>query len=1082
MNYKKAPISMCLIVKNNENCLEQCLLSFKDYVDQIVIIDTGSTDNTPQIALKYANMYEVYTDCNDPETGLIADFSMARNRAFELATNEIVGWIDSDDILVGAENLPKVVSELMSSGKSTIIMFPYEYSYNEAGKCTCLHYRERLFSNKNDIKFINPVHEVAVPYDGINPNFIINEDVVFKHQRQFLGTVIETGRNLRILKDYFDKVGESDARQMYYLGLEYSNNGFIKEALEYLSRYVEISGWDDERAMACLKLVELYQNLGQYEAGLKWAFKTIELKESWGEGYFSLAKMFYFLAQAGGPYEMRNWERCVHFSKLGLQLPPTKTLLFVNPLERDYEIHRYLNFALSKLGDFPGALESVNIALATKPNDQVLLSNKKLYLSWMLKQNIIQNLNQLKEIDGINDDHFTTFNSLINGQTPQLLKQNEAVNYDRSPFPVANTSSNNDYWSIPIGINFDSYPINLNQAQLQSVVLLIWKQYMLHDEVLSAISFLEKAPYSVRHSFETEKALKLTKACLDWMKNDADFQSTNSPANTEVEAGNPLPNKLVMSEGHRFDFVAERLKPESIIVDFGCMDGCFTNRFGMLGHKPTGLDVCESSIKLARKKAIEFNTGAKYVQSYFHEAVDKVPNNYFEYATSTDTYEHLVDPVTEMLIPAKKMLKEDGKFLLATPYGSWMRGQYVDWAHPWLFEKEGKSWLSPFARGHIVAPTVWTVAEDFRKAGYWVKDCYPDLCDNSMDERSREIKDQGNIFAEAHLKFPEGYNKGLDVIFMIGDGVENYTPKTVKKTGIGGSELMAIEMSKRLAGLGHRVRLYNSCGESGEGIYDGVEYRSTNKFQDLKCDVLVVSRRADYLAEKFNIEAKIKLLWTHDVTPICYTNELLLKADRILCLSNWHKQFVMEQCNVNSEHIIVTRNGVDLSRFENKNIQRDRYKCICTSSPDRYLYSLLQMWPKIKECVPKANLILGYGWYNWEQMAKSNKGHMDLINLLKNTIKEMEPLGVTFKGRMNQEELSNELLSSSLWLFPSHFTETYCVSAAEMTAAGVKMITSDLAALKETVGARGTLIPGDWLSEHFQKKFIEMTIKLLSED
>jgi len=101
--------------------------------------------------------------------------------------------------------------------------------------------------------------------------------------------------------------------------------------------------------MACLKLVDIYQILGQYKEGLKWAFKSIEIIERWAEGYFAIGKMYYFLAQVGGPNERRNWEKCIHFIQTGLKFPPTQTLLFINPTERKVDIHKYLNLAFNKL-------------------------------------------------------------------------------------------------------------------------------------------------------------------------------------------------------------------------------------------------------------------------------------------------------------------------------------------------------------------------------------------------------------------------------------------------------------------------------------------------------------------------------------------------------------------------------------------------------------------------------------------------------------------------------------------------------------------------------------------------------------
>ena len=105
-----SPITLALIVKN-EPFLEKCLLSIKDYVAEIVIVDTGSTDGTLEIVKKYADIWEVFTDCNDPKTGLIEDFSMARERSFALATQPWVMWCDGDDTIEGGEHLEKLIKE-----------------------------------------------------------------------------------------------------------------------------------------------------------------------------------------------------------------------------------------------------------------------------------------------------------------------------------------------------------------------------------------------------------------------------------------------------------------------------------------------------------------------------------------------------------------------------------------------------------------------------------------------------------------------------------------------------------------------------------------------------------------------------------------------------------------------------------------------------------------------------------------------------------------------------------------------------------------------------------------------------------
>ena len=846
----KLPISMCLIVKN-EPKLENCILSFYDYIDDIIIIDTGSNDNlTVEIAKKYATHFEIYTDCNDPQTGLIEDFSQARNYAISKAKNNAIMWCDADDIIEGAENLERLINSVNPNNELNAFMFPYEYSFDENGACSCRHYRERLFLNKNKIRFANPVHEVAIPNDGVTPFFIQDDSVVYKHQRQYINKTPETGRNLRILRKYFEKHGDSDARQLYYLGLELFNANLIDEAIEKLTKYIEVSGWEDEKYMACLKLIDIYFIRNDIDNVLKWAFKAITIKENWAEAYFALGKAFYTLAEKHDINESRYWERCAFFIRTGLALPETKTLLFINPLERQAYIHQYYNMALNKIGDYKGALDSVNSALKVTPNNPQLLNNKKIYEDFIDKNEFHLAVNKLKNNNVLNNESYDFIINILN--EPNLVSSIKTT--------ILNSVNNesikkqeviiNNNWNIPVDLVLDTIPLNLEKNQLESVIIMLWKQFILHEEVGAGISLLENG-------------LKLT------------------------------------------------------------------------GNSPVLL------------KAI----------------------------------------------------------------------------------KETKLFLDP----------------------------------------KQEIT----------ISVPEGK---LDIVFFIGDGVEEWNPETVKKTGIGGSELMALNQAKNLAALGHKVRLYNSCGINGEGIYDGVEYLQTAKFINLNCDVLVTSRRADVLDNYLNINARLKLLWIHDLMAMSATNERLLKADRILALTEWHKSNIVNAHNVHPQHVLVTRNAIDLIRF-NKKVKRNRFKCINSSSPDRSWPILLDnIWPEIKKQVPEAELHLFYGFKNFEYSIQFNPGLAGLRDRLFQRVRELESLGVTYHDRVNQDILAEEMLSAGTLLFPTWFSETSCITAMEAQAAGLRIISSSIAALNETVGQRGILIDGEWTSPEYHTKFIDAAVKALTNE
>jgi glycosyltransferase involved in cell wall biosynthesis len=181
---------------------------------------------------------------------------------------------------------------------------------------------------------------------------------------------------------------------------------------------------------------------------------------------------------------------------------------------------------------------------------------------------------------------------------------------------------------------------------------------------------------------------------------------------------------------------------------------------------------------------------------------------------------------------------------------------------------------------------------------------------------------------------------------------------------------------------------------------------------------------------------------------------------------------------VHPDHIIKTRNGIDMNRFD-KRVKRNRFKCVNSSSPDRSWPILLDVWPKIKERVPEAELHLFYGFKNWELSAQNDPEQQELIQLIRRRISDMKSLGVVFHGRVNQEELAEEFLSAGVWIYPTWFFESSCLSAMEAQAGGCRMVTSSIAALNETAGSRATLIPGEWTSSEYQEQFVNACVSAL---
>lgn len=145
-------VSLCMIVKNESKVLNRCLSSIADLVDEIIIVDTGSTDDTKMIAKAYTN--NVY------DFKWVGDFSAARNYAFSLCNCDYIYSADADEVL-DDENRKKfsILKEVLDPEVEIVQMY---YS-NQLKNGTVYNFdkelRPKLFKRVRSFKWVEPIHE-----------------------------------------------------------------------------------------------------------------------------------------------------------------------------------------------------------------------------------------------------------------------------------------------------------------------------------------------------------------------------------------------------------------------------------------------------------------------------------------------------------------------------------------------------------------------------------------------------------------------------------------------------------------------------------------------------------------------------------------------------------------------------------------------------------------------------------------------------------------------------------------------------------------------------------------------------------
>jgi glycosyltransferase involved in cell wall biosynthesis len=321
------------------------------------------------------------------------------------------------------------------------------------------------------------------------------------------------------------------------------------------------------------------------------------------------------------------------------------------------------------------------------------------------------------------------------------------------------------------------------------------------------------------------------------------------------------------------------------------------------------------------------------------------------------------------------------------------------------------------------------------------------------------------------------YN-GLDVVFACGDALEPWNPKLSAKTGVGGSETAVMQVAERLARKGHRVRVFTNCG--AEGLYGGVEYLFSARLLDLKrCDALVAWRTVKLLD---GIAASVKWVWAHDLvvqgSGSSYYRSL---PDRVLALSEFHRG-VLEGLGFDGARITTTSNGVDPARFAGPAPERVATRAVYSSSPDRGLAELLDVWPRIRGRVPAAELHVFYGFDSTLAALAIFGRAEDRARVEAMRARCASTDGVVLRGRVGQEELAREFRSAGAWLYPSWhgdgpWLETSCVTAMEAACAGLVAVAGAHGALPETTA--GKLVEGDARDPGWQDAFVEAAVEAL---
>jgi len=265
-------ISLSMIVKNEENHLATALESVKG-IDEIVICDTGSIDNTVELAKKYTD--KVFTDYVWAD-----DFAEARNHVLEKCTSDWILIVDADERL--ESNVSDLYQEIEKAEKLNAITINVNVISERNSN---VHKQPRLFKRCEKNFWRGAIHNTLSTTAQMESPLVIRYGYSDAHK-------LDPDRALRILSKEVEKNPDC-SREKYYLAREYWYRKDYQTAYDWYEQYLSKPTWNPERADAYLMAAKCLWNIQRGEEARKMCLNAININPDFKEALLFMAEMHY---------------------------------------------------------------------------------------------------------------------------------------------------------------------------------------------------------------------------------------------------------------------------------------------------------------------------------------------------------------------------------------------------------------------------------------------------------------------------------------------------------------------------------------------------------------------------------------------------------------------------------------------------------------------------------------------------------------------------------------------------------------------------------------------------------------------
>lgn len=267
-------ITLAMIVKNESKVIARALNSVKHLVDNYVILDTGSTDDTWDIISEYLKDSKYHI-----QRGEFKGFDKSRTECLQLAKREFPDAdytlvLDADELLID-DGFNK--NDLIEDCYALKYLGGLDYSYPV------------IFKNSKPFYYKYPTHEIPMCDVPFTQKTLTSLTLDHRHDG---GTVhLKYERDIKLIKDYL-KFNPGDHRMMFYLANSYWDTGELILAKEYYIQRAELGGWDQEVFISYYKAGMASLALGNENDFLKYSFLAFVARDDRPDSLYEIGKYY----------------------------------------------------------------------------------------------------------------------------------------------------------------------------------------------------------------------------------------------------------------------------------------------------------------------------------------------------------------------------------------------------------------------------------------------------------------------------------------------------------------------------------------------------------------------------------------------------------------------------------------------------------------------------------------------------------------------------------------------------------------------------------------------------------------------